>query len=288
MHIYAYIQPPTCARATWAVRSTSTGSSGLRSRWRQVYTNFSVGLFSSIDLRGRARCVAPGAPANVASAALPGALWPLAWGKIWAGFDVWPCGIVCCSLCGLTHPPSIYIPFPRGSSPQQLHPQEPPEGTLVFTRYCHYQSGAVYIAITGGTGGSIRLCNSVGDDEGRGVPKQRVGAQRMVLIRAQNLRNKAISCIGQRIPPPPPPTAADTAHSAHSTQPDQYSTVAWPLQDIVITNIVWCVEYEWEVGRGVLCCVIIMQEYCTRVGHAGGRGEWKDGWFVHNRLIRAQ
>jgi len=29
-------------------------------------------------LRGRARCVAPGAPANVASAALPGALWPLA------------------------------------------------------------------------------------------------------------------------------------------------------------------------------------------------------------------
>jgi len=28
--------------------------------------------------RGRARCVAPGAPANVASAALLGALWPLA------------------------------------------------------------------------------------------------------------------------------------------------------------------------------------------------------------------
>ena len=66
-----------------------------------------------------------------------------------------------------------------------------------FTRYCHYQYGVVYIAITGGQGGSIRLRNSVDDDGGRGVPKQRVGAQRMVLIRAQDPRNKAISCIGQ-------------------------------------------------------------------------------------------
>ena len=39
--------------------------------------------------------------------------------------------------------------------------------------------------------------NSVGDDGGRGVPKQGVGAQRMVLIRAQDPRNKSISCIGQ-------------------------------------------------------------------------------------------
>jgi len=30
-----------------------------------------------------------------------------------------------------------------------------------------------------------------------GVPKQRVGAQRIVLIRAQRPRNKTISCIGQ-------------------------------------------------------------------------------------------
>jgi len=44
--------------------------------------------------------------------ALPdhGALWPLAVGveKDLGGIDVWPCGIVCCSLCGLTHPPSIH------------------------------------------------------------------------------------------------------------------------------------------------------------------------------------
>jgi len=47
--------------------------------------------------------------------ALPdhGALWPLAVGveKDLGGIDVWPCGIVCCSLCGLTHPPSIKAKF---------------------------------------------------------------------------------------------------------------------------------------------------------------------------------
>jgi len=68
---------------------------------------------------------------------------------------------------------------------------------LVFTRHRHYQYGVVYIAVTGGSGRSIRLCDSVGDDGGRGVPKERVGAQRMVLTRAQDPRNKAISCIGQ-------------------------------------------------------------------------------------------
>ena len=25
-----------------------------------------------------------------------------------------------------------------------------------------------------------------------------------------------------------------------------------------------------------------MQQYYTRVGHAGGRWEWNDGWLVHN------
>jgi len=38
-----------------------------------------------------------------------GAIWPFAVGveKDLGGIDVWLCGIVCCSLCGLTHPPSI-------------------------------------------------------------------------------------------------------------------------------------------------------------------------------------
>jgi len=33
----------------------------------------------------------------------------------------------------------------------------------------------------------------------------------------------------------------------------------WPLHDIVIANIVWCIAYKREVGRGVLYCPIIVQ-----------------------------
>jgi len=66
-------------------------------------TNFSVGLFSP----GRVRCVAPRASANVASAAWSGRALAVGVKTELGGLDVWPCGIVCCSLCGLTHPPSI-------------------------------------------------------------------------------------------------------------------------------------------------------------------------------------
>jgi len=48
---------------------------------------------------------------------------------------------------------------------------------------------------------------------------------------------------------------------------------SWPLHDIVITNIVWCIADKREVGRGVIYCAIIVQSYSTRVGNAGGRGE---------------
>jgi len=30
----------------------------------------------------------------------------------------------------------------------------------------------------------------------------------------------------------------------------------WPLHDIVITNIVWCIAYTREVGRGVVHCQV--------------------------------
>jgi len=49
----------------------------------------------------------------------------------------------------------------------------------------------------GGSGGDIILRNRVGDDGGGGVPKHRVGVQRIVLIRAHKHRNNTISCIGQ-------------------------------------------------------------------------------------------
>ena len=55
----------------------------------------------------------------------------------------------------------------------------------------------VYIAITGGRGKKL-YCAIVWAIAGcGGVPKERVGAQRIVLIRAQEPRNKTISCIGQ-------------------------------------------------------------------------------------------
>jgi len=73
-------------------------------------------------------------------------------------------------------------------------------GNLAFTRYCNCQYCVVCIAITGGTGGRretlycaiVRAVTVWG-----GVPKERVGAQRIVLIRAQRPRHKTISCISQ-------------------------------------------------------------------------------------------
>jgi len=32
-----------------------------------------------------------------------------------------------------------------------------------------------------------------------------------------------------------------------------------PVHDIVMTNIIWCIAYKREVGRGVLHCSIIVQ-----------------------------
>jgi len=48
----------------------------------------------------------------------------------------------------------------------------------------------------GGSVANIILRNCVGDIGVRGVPKQTVGAQRTVLIRAQKPRNQTMSCIG--------------------------------------------------------------------------------------------
>jgi len=47
---------------------------------------------------------------------------------------------------------------------------------------------------------------------------------------------------------------------------------SWPLQNIVITNIIWCIAYKLEFGGGVVYCPITVQSYCTRVGNAGKRG----------------
>jgi len=70
--------------------------------------------------------------------ALPdhGAIWPLAVGveTDLGGNDVWPCGIVCCSLCGLTHPPSIAMSVSMKRVPQRGWARRAGR-RLAFTRY---------------------------------------------------------------------------------------------------------------------------------------------------------
>ena len=67
---------------------------------------------------------------------------------------------------------------------------------LAFTRYCNCQYCVVYIAITGGRGETLYCAIVRAVTVWGGVPVQRVGAQRIVLIRAQRPRHKTISCIG--------------------------------------------------------------------------------------------
>jgi len=55
----------------------------------------------------------------------------------------------------------------------------------------------VYIAITGSRGVTLYCAVVRAVTVWGGVPKQRVGAQRTVLIRAQRPRHKTISCTGQ-------------------------------------------------------------------------------------------
>jgi len=38
-----------------------------------------------------------------------------------------------------------------------------------------------------------------------------------------------------------------------------FRSTPWPLHDIVLTDIVWCAAYKWEVGRGVVYCPIVVQ-----------------------------
>ena len=50
----------------------------------------------------------------------------------------------------------------------------------------------------------------------------------------------------------------------------------WPLQDVAITNIVWCMAYKGGVGMRVVYCAIVVHTYCNGVNNAGGGGTYKD------------
>jgi len=75
--------------------------------------------------------------------------------------------------------------------------------TLAFTRYCNCQYCVVYIAITGGRGGTLYCAIVRAVTVWSGVPKHRVGARIIVLICAQRPRHKTISCTGQTSTPSP-------------------------------------------------------------------------------------
>ena len=61
--------------------------------------------------------------------------------------------------------------------------------------------------------------------------------------------------------------------NSHTTLRRQTQVGLYTILSPGITNIVSCTAYIREVGRGVVYCLIIVRQYCTWVGNAGGRVE---------------
>jgi len=61
----------------------------------------------------------------------------------------------------------------------------------------------------------------------------------------------------------------------------------WPLHDIVITDIVWCIAYKREVGRGVLYSPVIVNSiapgWAMQVG--GGNERMVDSCTIASKYI---
>jgi len=57
----------------------------------------------------------------------------------------------------------------------------------------------------------------------------------------------------------------------------------WPLHDVVIHNIVWCIKHKRGLGgRRILpSSRAIVLQHCGQCRQAG---QWKDDWLVHKRL----
>jgi len=47
----------------------------------------------------------------------------------------------------------------------------------------------------------------------------------------------------------------------------------WPLHDIAIANIVWCMAYRSGGRKVAVYCAMGVQYNCSRVGFAGGEGQ---------------
>jgi len=62
------------------------------------------------------------------------------------------------------------------------------------------------------------------------------------------------------IHPCPPPTGipvSPTGIVQAATVASELRLSAWPLHDIVITNIVWCMAYKITFGGGVYCLRVV-------------------------------
>jgi len=53
-------------------------------------------------------------------------------------------------------------------------------------------------------------------------------------------------------------------------------SLVWPLHDIAMINIGWCMAYQRGFGGGVVYCAIVVPWYCNSVGNAAG-GAIKEG-----------
>jgi len=54
----------------------------------------------------------------------------------------------------------------------------------------------------------------------------------------------------------------------------------WPLHDIAIANIVWCIAYKRGVRTGGVYCAVVGQYICNSVCITGGGGQINDDWLV--------
>jgi len=52
---------------------------------------------------------------------------------------------------------------------------------------------------------------------------------------------------------------AAESSASNATTCFTWDSGVWPLHDIVIANIVWCIAYKRDVGRGVVYGPIIVQ-----------------------------
>jgi len=86
-----------------------------------------------------------------------------------------------------------------------------------------------------------------------------------------------------------PPKSYFSPPTSWIRSPTSRCDPSWARRVLAFTrycNAQYCVVHSVKTGgrRGVVYCPIVAQWYCTRVGNADDREEWKDGWFVQKSL----